>query len=88
MPTREEVVEHYLQRTGLTLPEAGWQLLRGVRAVPAGGDRAQIWYRYRAGQTNNPAFAGFGAAVNQLVARAEVMVARPGRVRGEARVGS
>jgi hypothetical protein len=31
----------------------------------------QIWARYRAGQTTNPAFAAFGAAVNTLINRAE-----------------
>ena len=31
----------------------------------------QIWARYRVGQTTNPAFAGFGEAVNTLINRAE-----------------
>jgi len=78
MPTREEVVEHYLQRTGLTLPEAGWRFYEVYGLFRLAVIIAQIWYRYRAGETTNPAFAGFGAAVNQLVARAEVVVAGSG----------
>ena len=35
----------------------------------------QIWYRYRAGQTTNPAFAQFGAAVTYLVGRARGVIA-------------
>jgi aminoglycoside phosphotransferase (APT) family kinase protein len=35
----------------------------------------QIWARYRAGQTTNPAFAGFGDAVNTLINRAEGKIA-------------
>ena len=31
----------------------------------------QIWARYKVGQTTNPAFAGFGDAVNTLINRAE-----------------
>jgi hypothetical protein len=35
----------------------------------------QIWYRYRAGETTNPAFAQFGPAVNYLIARAQGLIA-------------
>ncbi|NDE40021.1 MAG: phosphotransferase family protein, partial [Actinobacteria bacterium] len=31
----------------------------------------QIWARYKVGQTTNPAFSGFGDAVNTLINRAE-----------------
>jgi aminoglycoside phosphotransferase (APT) family kinase protein len=31
----------------------------------------QIWARFVAGQTTNPAFAGFGEACNTLINRAE-----------------
>ena len=31
----------------------------------------QIWARYRAGQTTNPAFSGFGIGVNILINRAD-----------------
>ena len=37
----------------------------------------QIWYRYRAGQTTNPAFAQFGAAVNYLIGRSRMIIAQP-----------
>jgi hypothetical protein len=34
----------------------------------------QIWYRFVHGQTHNPAFAGFGAAVAYLEQRARRVV--------------
>lgn len=71
MPTREEVVAHYLERTGLALPPAGWRFYEVYGLFRLAVIAQQIWYRYRAGQTTNPAFAPLGAAVNYLVTRAE-----------------
>lgn len=78
MPTREEVVAHYLHRTGLALPPAGWRFYEVYGLFRLAVIAQQIWYRYRAGQTTNPAFAQFGAAVTYLVARAERLAAQPG----------
>jgi len=38
------------------------------------GIAQQIWYRYRKGQTTNPAFAPFGPAVVYLVGRCERLI--------------
>ncbi len=70
MPTRAEVVAHYLDRTGLALPAAGWRFYEVYGLFRLAVIAQQIWYRYRAGETTNPAFAQFGAAVNHLIARA------------------
>jgi aminoglycoside phosphotransferase (APT) family kinase protein len=78
MPTRDEVVAHYLHRTGLALPAAGWQFYEVYGLFRLAVIAQQIWYRYRAGETTNPAFAQFGAAVNYLIARARGIIAQPG----------
>ena len=78
MPTREEIVAHYLDRTGLALPEVGWQFYEVFGLFRLAVIAQQIWFRYRAGQTTNPAFAQFGAAVNYLVTRARGIIARAG----------
>jgi aminoglycoside phosphotransferase (APT) family kinase protein len=78
MPTREEIVAHYLDRTGLALPGVGWQFYEVYGLFRLAVIAQQIWFRYRAGQTTNPAFAQFGAAVNYLVARARGIIAQPG----------
>ena len=78
MPTREEIVAHYLDRTGLALPEVGWQFYEVFGLFRLAVIAQQIWFRYRAGQTSNPAFAQFGAAVNYLIARALGIIARAG----------
>ncbi len=78
MPTRDEIVAHYLDRTGLALPTAGWRFYEVYGLFRLAVIAQQIWYRYRAGQTTNPAFAQFGAAVTYLVARAERIIAQAG----------
>ncbi len=75
MPTRDEVVAHYLHRTGLELPAVGWRFYEVFGLFRLAVIALQIWYRYRAGQTRNPAFAQFGAAVTYLVARARGLIA-------------
>jgi aminoglycoside phosphotransferase (APT) family kinase protein len=78
MPTRDEVVAHYLARTGLALPDEGWRFYEVYGLFRLAVIAQQIWYRYRAGETTNPAFAQFGAAVNCLIARARGIIAQPG----------
>jgi aminoglycoside phosphotransferase (APT) family kinase protein len=75
MPTRHEVVAHYLDRTGLTLPPDGWRFYEVYGLFRLAVIAQQIWYRYRAGETTNPAFAQFGPAVNYLIARAQGLIA-------------
>ncbi|MCU0263172.1 MAG: phosphotransferase family protein [Candidatus Nanopelagicales bacterium] len=77
MPTRDEVVTHYLDRTGLVLPAGGWRFYEVYGLFRLAVIAQQIWYRYRAGETTNPAFAQFGAAVNYLIARAQGLTALP-----------
>jgi len=68
MPTREEYVARYLERTGL--PMGDWTFYETYGLFRLAGIAQQIWFRYRRGDTSNPAFAGFGAGVNVLVDRA------------------
>ncbi len=77
MPTREQVVAHYLDRTGLTLPAAGWRFYEVYGLFRLAVIAQQIWFRYRAGQTTNPAFAQFGVAVTYLIGRCRGIIAEP-----------
>jgi aminoglycoside phosphotransferase (APT) family kinase protein len=76
MPSRDEIVAHYLDRTGLTLPVGGWRFYEVFGLFRLAVIAAQIWYRYRHGQTTNPAFASFGPAVTYLVDRSHRLIAQ------------
>ncbi len=67
MPTREEVVAHYAQRSGRTVDDWGFYEVYGLFRLAV--IIQQIWYRYRNGQTTNPAFSVFGGACTLLVER-------------------
>jgi aminoglycoside phosphotransferase (APT) family kinase protein len=69
MPTREEFVARYLQLSGRSCADFTFYEVFGLFRLAV--IIQQIWARYRAGQTTNPAFAGFGDAVNKLINRAE-----------------
>ncbi len=69
MPTREEFVARYLQLSARTCADFTFYEVFGLFRLAV--IIQQIWARYRAGQTTNPAFAGFGDAVNTLINRAE-----------------
>ncbi|HEX2312535.1 MAG TPA: phosphotransferase family protein [Thermomonospora sp.] len=68
IPTRERMVERYLARTGL--PMGDWTFYEVYGLFRLAVIAQQIWARYRAGQTTNPAFSMFGDAVRILVDRA------------------
>jgi len=68
MPTREEFVQRYLQLSGRSCDDFTFYEVFGLFRLAV--IIQQIWARYRAGQTTNPAFAGFGDACNTLVNRA------------------
>ncbi|GAA3123002.1 phosphotransferase family protein [Planomonospora alba] len=68
MPTREQFVARYLERTGLKMGD--WTFYEVFGLFRLAVIAQQIWFRYRAGQTTNPAFAMFGDAVRILVGRA------------------
>jgi aminoglycoside phosphotransferase (APT) family kinase protein len=72
MPTREEFVQRYLQLSGRSCADFTFYEVFGLFRLAV--IIQQIWARYRAGQTTNPAFAGFGAACNTLVNRAEALI--------------
>ncbi|MFC4057333.1 phosphotransferase family protein [Planomonospora corallina] len=71
MPTREQFVERYLARTGLKMGD--WTFYEVFGLFRLAVIAQQIWFRYRAGQTTNPAFAMFGDAVRILVGRASAL---------------
>ncbi|MBB5963641.1 phosphotransferase family protein [Planomonospora venezuelensis] len=75
MPTREEFVERYLDRTGLRMER--WEFYEVFGLFRLAVIAQQIWFRYRAGQTTNPAFASFGGAVRILLDRASSLARRP-----------
>ncbi|MEO3786006.1 phosphotransferase family protein [Actinocorallia sp. B10E7] len=72
MPTREEMVARYLERTGL--PMGDWRFYEVFGLFRLAVIAQQIWARYRAGQTTNPAFKDFGGAVAVLVDRATGLI--------------
>jgi aminoglycoside phosphotransferase (APT) family kinase protein len=69
MPTRDEFVARYLELSGRKCDDFTFYEVFGLFRLAV--IVQQIWARYRAGQTTNPAFAGFGDAVNTLINRAE-----------------
>ena len=69
MPTREEFVQRYLELSGRNCSDFTFYEVFGLFRLAV--IIQQIWARYRAGQTTNPAFDGFGDAVNTLINRAE-----------------
>ena len=69
MPTRDEFVTRYLELSGRNCNDFTFYEVFGLFRLAV--IIQQIWARFRLGQTTNPAFAGFGAAVNTLINRAE-----------------
>ena len=68
MPTRAEIMQRYSQRMGWE--DVDWNFYEVYGLFRLAVILQQIWARYRAGQTTNPAFATFGDAVRVLIARA------------------
>lgn len=71
MPTREELVERYLARTGLR--PANWTFYEVFGLFRLAVILQQIWARYRSGNSTNPRFATFGSATAVLIERAEAL---------------
>ena len=69
MPTRDEFVQRYLELSGRNCNDFTFYEVFGLFRLAV--IIQQIWARFRMGQTTNPAFAGFGDAVNTLINRAE-----------------
>ncbi len=72
MPTRNEFIERYLNKTGWDCDDFTFYEVFGLFRL--GGILQQIWARYRAGQTTNPAFSQFGVAVNVVINRASELI--------------
>lgn len=72
MPTREEFVSKYLQSSGRSCADFTFYEVFGLFRLAV--IIQQIWARYRAGQTSNPAFKGFGLGVNILINRAQGLI--------------
>lgn len=68
MPTRTEIMHRYSERMGFT--NVNWTFYEVYGLFRLAVILQQIWARYQAGQTTNPAFAPFGDAVRVLLARA------------------
>ncbi|GAA4817614.1 phosphotransferase family protein [Nocardioides caeni] len=63
MWTRQQFVDAYLERSGRTVSPEEWRFYEVFGLFRFAVIAQQIWYRYFHGQTTNPAFAFFGAAV-------------------------
>ncbi|MCW2607109.1 MAG: putative aminoglycoside phosphotransferase [Frankiales bacterium] len=67
MPTRAEAVASYAARSGREVGDWTFYEVYGLFRLAV--IIQQIWFRYRAGQTTNPAFQHFGGACTLLVER-------------------
>lgn len=67
MPTRGQIVDAYLERTGY--PCDDWRFYEVFGLFRLAVIAQQIWYRYTTGQTSNPSFRQFGPAVDYLMWR-------------------
>ena len=66
MLTRAEVVGRYTERAGLVVSPEQWRFYEVFGLFRLAVIAQQIYYRFVHGQTTNPAFAEFGAAVAYL----------------------
>lgn len=72
MPTRKEFIAKYLEISNRKCDDFTFYEVFGLFRLTV--IIQQIWARYRAGQTTNPAFAGFGMGVNILIDRAQGLI--------------
>ena len=72
MPTRREFIAKYLELSGRKCDDFTFYEVFGLFRLTV--IIQQIWARYRAGQTTNPAFKGFGVGVNILINRAQGLI--------------
>lgn len=75
MPTRDAFVERYAQRSGRAIDD--WRFYEVYGLFRLAVIIQQIWFRYRRGETTNPAFAQFGAGVTILMNRARDRISAP-----------
>lgn len=72
MPTRREFIAKYLELSGRKCDDFTFYEVFGLFRLTV--IIQQIWARYKAGQTTNPAFKGFGMGVNILINRAQGLI--------------
>ena len=72
MPTRKEFIDSYLEKSEWGCDDFTFYEVFGLFRLSV--ILQQIWARHCAGQTTNPAFAGFGNAVNLMIDRAMRMI--------------
>ena len=72
MPTRKEFIAKYLEISGRKCEDFTFYEVFGLFRLTV--IIQQIWARYKAGQTTNPAFQGFGMGVNILINRAQGLI--------------
>ena len=72
--TRDEVVEYYLERTGLQIEN--WTFYEVFGLFRLAGIVQQIYYRYYHKQTQNPAFKNFWIIVHVLHAKCLKLIAK------------
>jgi aminoglycoside phosphotransferase (APT) family kinase protein len=77
MLRREEVVEHYLGRTGLR--PGNWAFYEVFGLFRLAVIAQQIYYRYFHRQTRNPAFKRFWILINYFDWRCRAIIRRAGR---------
>ena len=72
MPTRKEFIAKYLEISNRKCDDFTFYEVFGLFRLTV--IIQQIWARYKAGQTTNPAFQGFGMGVNILINRAQGLI--------------
>ena len=72
MPTRREFIAKYLELSNRKCDDFTFYEVFGLFRLTV--IIQQIWARYKAGQTTNPAFKGFGMGVNILINRAQGLI--------------
>ena len=78
MWTRQQVIDAYLERRGLSLTAEQWRFYEVFGLFRFAVIAQQIWYRYFHGQTTNEAYAAFGPAVAGFEARCRRLLAGDG----------
>lgn len=74
MWTRQQVVERYAAARGLDVDADAWRFYEVFGLFRLAVIAQQIWARYVAGATTNPAFAGLGPMVRLLAARCRTVI--------------
>ncbi len=74
MLTREEIMQHYGENTGVQIRNADWYYVFGLFRLAVIAQ--QIYYRWKLGQTKNPRFQAFGIFVSVLAQVADKVISK------------